>query len=257
MEFRTYSFVAPSGFTYEIREQNGADEDILSNLSDMKTLMNLTKFIASIVVRTNATPHGRLTVDDALDLPVNDRYCIIFNSRIFSLGEEVEFEYDWGKDKGGKVNYGQDLHEYLFDDYGTQPDEDTLNSKPDAIPYYPLVKGGLKLKGYQFTLASGKEIQFDCMDGRGEQMLATMPIEKQTRNTPLLCRNLRLEVDGKWEKVENFQVFSAKDMAEIRRLVASIDPLFKGESHITNPITGEETSYPIMFAPSFFYLTEE
>ena len=32
-----------SGYEYEIREQNGADEDILSNLSDMKTLMNLTK----------------------------------------------------------------------------------------------------------------------------------------------------------------------------------------------------------------------
>ena len=51
MEFRTFRFTGPSGFEYEIREQNGADEDILSNLSDMKTLMNLTKFIAAIVIR--------------------------------------------------------------------------------------------------------------------------------------------------------------------------------------------------------------
>ena len=28
---------------------------------------------------------------------------------------EVEFEYDWGKENGGKVTYGQDLHEFLFD----------------------------------------------------------------------------------------------------------------------------------------------
>ena len=118
MEFRTFRFTGPSGFEYEIREQNGADEDILSNLSDMKTLMNLTKFIAAIVIRTTATPNGKLTVDDALNLPVNDRYAIIFNSRIFSLGEEVEFEYDWGKENGGKITYGQDLHEFLFD-YGT------------------------------------------------------------------------------------------------------------------------------------------
>ena len=24
-------------------------------------------------------------------------------------------EYDWGKENGGKVTYGQDLHEFLFD----------------------------------------------------------------------------------------------------------------------------------------------
>ena len=52
MEFRTFGFIGPSGYKYQIREQNGADEDILSNLSDMKTLMNLTKFIAAIVVTT-------------------------------------------------------------------------------------------------------------------------------------------------------------------------------------------------------------
>lgn len=36
MEFRTFGFIGPSGYKYQIREQNGADEDILSNLSDMK-----------------------------------------------------------------------------------------------------------------------------------------------------------------------------------------------------------------------------
>lgn len=253
MEFRTYSFMAPSGFTYEIREQNGADEDILSNLSDMKTLMNLTKFISSIVVKTDFTPNGRLTIEDALHLPVNDRYCIIFNSRIFSLGEEVEFEYNWGKDKGGKVNYGQDLHEYLFD-YSTQPLAEDLSAKPDAIPYYP---EGKKLHGHVITLTSGKRVVFDNLDGMGEQRLANMPVDKQTRNSALICRNLQLEVDGNWETVENFALFSARDMAEIRKEVAAIDPLFKGESHITSPITEEEVSYPILFAPSFFYLTEE
>ena len=33
----------------------------------------------------------------------------------------------------------------------------------------------------------------------------------------LLCRNLHLEVDGSWEKVENFTPFTAKDMAEMRK----------------------------------------
>ncbi len=42
--------------------------------------------------------------NDALNTSQPSRYAIIFNSRIFSLGEEVEFEYDWGKENGGKVN---------------------------------------------------------------------------------------------------------------------------------------------------------
>jgi len=154
MEFRTFRFTGPSGFEYEIREQNGADEDILSNLSDMKTLMNLTKFIAAIVIRTNATPNGKLTVDDALNLPVNDRYAIIFNSRIFSLGEEVEFEYDWGKENGGKVTYGQDLHEFLFDYSEVPTDNRVFDEKPDAIPYYPK---GIQLTGHEYLLSSARK----------------------------------------------------------------------------------------------------
>lgn len=253
MEFRTFEFTGPSGYLYEIREQNGADEDILSNMSDMKTLMNLTKFIAAIVIRTNATLTGRLTVEDALNLPVNDRYAIIFNSRIFSLGDEVEFEYDWGSENGGKVTYGQDLHEFLFD-YGTVPTEEELSEKPDAIPFYP---EGVKLIDHEYTLTSGKHIKFDCMTGKREQSFMKLPMEKQTKNAPLLCRNLHLEVDGKWEKVESFMPFSAKDMAEMRKYILSIDPVFKGDSHIINPVTGEERTYPVVWAPNFFYLTEE
>lgn len=98
--------------------------------------MNLTKFIAAIVVTTDATPSGKLTIEDALNLPVNDRYCIIFNSRIFSLGDEVEFEYDWGKE-GGKVMYGQDLHEYLFD-YSQVPSEEEL--KENQMPFLSIRK---------------------------------------------------------------------------------------------------------------------
>ncbi|MFR4338542.1 MAG: hypothetical protein ACLT33_11415 [Lachnospira pectinoschiza] len=86
MEFRTFRFVAPSGYFYEIREQNGADEDILSNPVDARTLMNLTKFISAIVVKTDFTAKGKLSIEDALALPVNDRYAIIIQSRIFSLG---------------------------------------------------------------------------------------------------------------------------------------------------------------------------
>ena len=45
--FRTMEFIAPSGFKYVIREQNGEDEDILTNPKDARDLTNLIKFVAS------------------------------------------------------------------------------------------------------------------------------------------------------------------------------------------------------------------
>ena len=64
MEIRTFEFIAPSGFSYTIREQNGEDEEILSNRADARNLMNITKFIASIVVSTDFTTSGHLLVKD-------------------------------------------------------------------------------------------------------------------------------------------------------------------------------------------------
>ena len=130
------TFVAPSGTTFTIREQNGADDDVLSNARTAKNLMNLSYFIAGIVTETDATPSRKLTAQDALKLPVLDRYCILLNSRIFSLGQTLDFVHDWGKENGGEVNYEQDLEEFLFD-YAEIPSAEVLASKPDAIPFYP------------------------------------------------------------------------------------------------------------------------
>lgn len=110
---RKLEFTVPSGYKYVIREQNGADDDILSNPVEARTLRNISRFIAAIVVSTDYTSNGRLTVDDAHQLPVLDKYCIMFNSRMFSMGETVEFEHDWG-DGGGAILYSQELQEFLL-----------------------------------------------------------------------------------------------------------------------------------------------
>lgn len=250
---RTFEFFVPSGYRYEIREQNGEDEEILSNPMDLKDLMNFTKFIQTIVVHTDFTPSGRLTIQDALRIPVNDRYCILFQSRIFSLGETVEFAYKWDT---GTVEYEQDIRELLYDDYSEEGrsklTEPYLNEKPDAIPYYP--EG--KTFAFNFKLSTGKEIKFNILDGEGERRLITLPKEKQTRNSPLICRNLQLMVEGKWEKVQNFSGFTVKETHEIRKFVMSVDPTFEGAVDIENPTTKEVLRYPIITAPGFFFLTE-
>ena len=247
---RTFDFVVPSGYTYTIREQNGEDEEILSNPKDLKDLMNFTKFIQAIVVNTNFTNSGKLTLEDTLRIPVNDRYCILICSRIFSIGDILEFSYKWPD--GNKVSYEQDLNELLFDYAIREGDPRELELKPDAIPYYP---EGTKVE-FEYTLESGKQIKFNIMNGEGERRLVSLPREKQTRNSPLLCRNLQLNVEGNWELVKNFSLFTVKEMHEIRKEVMAVDPTFEGAVDIENPNTGEITRFPIIAAPGFFFLTE-
>lgn len=246
-------FTVPSGFKYTIREQNGADEDILSNPSEAANMMNISRFLAGIIVDTDYTPNRLMTPEEVHNLPVLDKWAILFNSRIHSLGNTLEFEYDWGKENGGAVMYEQDLEDYLFD-YAETPTQEILLSKMDAIPYYPL---GKQSRDIEFETSRGHKFRFDLLTSHGEVYLSTLPLEKRTKNQSLIARNLRLEVDGNWEKVTNFSMFNVKEMAEIRGKVGSIDPLFKGTTKLVNPSYPDLTAeIQIVSAHDFFYLGE-
>lgn len=247
---RTLTFNTPSGHIVTIREQNGADDDVLSNPVDAATLMNLSKFVSGIIVKCDyeGNSNGKISVKQAHELPALDRYCILFNSRIFSLGDTMEFEYNWGEN-GGKVNYEQDLKEYLFD-YSTTPSEEELDSKPNAIPFYPM---GKQFKDIPFTTTSGKELMFDILSAEGESWASNLPAEKQTKNSVFMARNLRLKVNDKFEKVTNFSLFSVKDMRDIRAFVLGNDPTFLGLTTIENPVTHEKVDVSVVMFQDFFY----
>lgn len=249
MELRTIEFTAPSRNIYEIREQNGEDEDILSNPLEMRTLMHLSRYISAIVVKTTFTKSGKLTVDDALNLPLLDRYCILIKARIFSIGPELNFDYSWGK---SVIQYEEDLNKYVFEDYSKVGD-DEISNKPDAVPFY--IDTDI-LEGKHFKLKSGKVISFKAATGKTEQRILSLPEDKRTRNAELIARDLSLEVDGKFEIVQNFSRFGVRDMAEIRHIVNIYDPTFTGVTDVTNPSTGETVQFPILAAPSFFFPTE-
>lgn len=245
---RFMEFVTPSGHHVKIREQNGADDDVLSNPVEAASLLNISRFISGIVVEADYNESKKITVDQAQGLPALDRYCILFQSRIFSLGEILEFEYDWGEN-GGKVSYEQDLREFLFD-YSSVPTEEELDAKPNAIPFYP--EPG-KLKDIHFVTESGKELAFDLMTARGESWVANLPLEKQTKNQIYVARDLRLKVGDKFEKVTNFSMFSMKDMRDIRTNILTHDPIFMGITSIENPTTKQTTEISVVALPGFFY----
>lgn len=251
MEFnhRNLTFMTPSGHLVTIREQNGEDDDILSNPVEAQSMTNLSRFISSIVVECDYNPSKRLSVQQAHELPALDRYCILLNSRRFSLGDEVEFTYDWGKDNGGSIHYTQSISEFLFD-YSEMPSPEEVEAKPNAIPFYPL---GKQFKDIPFETSTGKKLMFDLLNAKAETYLIELPLEQRTKNKELVARNLRLEVNGVYEKVTNFRMFTVKEMSEIRKEVLSVDPLFYGNTDIENPTTGQVTQINIVAIKDFFY----
>ena len=227
--------------------------------------MNINEFIAGIVTHTDFTASGKLLVQDVMKLPLLDRAVILINSRIFSLGEELEFNYKWPRPENSKeqaeFTYTQNLKDYIFEDYCVKPDEEELKAKPDAVPYYLLEEdndnpGKIKLTDHKFTLSSGKEIMWDVATVESEQYLMKLGLDNISRNKDLIARNLRLNVDGNWEKVQNFKLFSVRDMAEMRKEILASDPSFMGTTDIEDPITHSKTQISILTVPTFFYLTE-
>lgn len=259
MEFLTHTFVAPSGTEYTIREQNGQDEEILTNMGDIKKGMNINNFLQGIIV-SSSKKAGKLSMQDVMDMPILDRSCILIQSRIFSIGETLEFEYSWPNpqniEKPRKFEYELDLHEYLFDDY-SKPEaitEEMLLEKPKGIPFYPIRQ---EEKYYTFDLRSGKKIRFHLANGHSEIYLMKLTDDQRTRNTDLIMRGLELNVEGNWEKVFNFSLFSTKDMRELRKYVNSIDPSADLSTPVQDPETGEVEEVSIMGLVSFFFPEED
>ncbi len=250
------TFKLPSGYEVTIREQNGEDDDILSNPVDAKTFMNISKFIAGIVTDTDITATRLLTPEDVQKMPSLDRYAIMVNSRVFSLGEILDFRYAWDGPADGQVrevDYEINLQEEFLFDYGVVPTMEEMEAKPNAIPFYPVPKQTSEI---HFTTKSGKEMCFDLLNARGEAYVLNLPASERTKNQELVARNLKLRVGDNYEPVKNFRMFSPKDMMDIRSAIKGFDPLFHGTTQIEDPETGQKIMVPVMAVDNFFYPRE-
>ena len=243
---KKFTFKLPSGYEVTIREQNGEDDDILSNPVDARTFMNISKFISGIVTDTDITANRLLSAEDVQKMPSLDRYAIMLNSRIFSLGKILDFSYDWEGPAEGQVrtlDYEVDLQEEFLFDYGTIPTMEEMEAKPNAIPFYPVPK---QSKGIQITTKSGKELCFDLLSAEGESYVMNLPAKERTKNQELVARNLQLNVGENYEPVKNFRLFSSQDMMDIRSAVKGTDPVFNGTTQIEDPETKQRIMVPVM-----------
>jgi hypothetical protein len=253
----------PSGKVVEIREQNGNDDDILSNPNDANTGANISKFIAAIVVRAFWKPENncRLSQQEARELLLRDRFCIIFHSRILSIGETMKFTFDWGEDpvKGGKFDYEEDLNRYIWDYDQPFPTEyikdsnDELVKNPDydvqRIAPYPVDS----YEWQEINLQTGRKVRFKLFNGESQEYMLKLPDEAMTKNTELKARSLQFDNNGEWLKAENFSMFTSREMSEIRTMVNLVDASYNPTTEIENPNTKEKMNYPIMYGKDFFY----
>lgn len=239
----------PDGKSWvEIREQNGADDDLLSNRRRADSLMNFCDFISSITLRTNYTENGKLTPEDVASMPALMKYVILVNSRMHSLGKTIGFQYKWPEEVGGYIeNYEEDLSQLVFNDYHNITDEEIIE-KPLAIPFYD----NLPTDGYYYiTTSKGKELRYRPMDTKGEKYLIDNMVEGK-KNDAIIARGLEFQDKGQWHKVATFASFSPKEMNEIRKDIQINDPEFTGNILIESS-KGHQTYYNVMGSPSFFY----
>lgn len=244
----------PTGHTVTIREQTGDDDDIISSGKDAADGTSINKFISAMIVDSDFTENGRVNLSDVMDMKLCDKYFIIISSRIFSLGQIVNFQYHWDKMKS-PTEYHEDLGLYLWDysqsDFPLNPDDPSY-FKYRLRPH----KAGQELHR-ELTLPTGLHVRYTFMNGRGEKYLMSLPDDEQSKNKELIARDLHMKVNENWVKVQNFKTFKARDMAFLRNDVFEIwDPIIELATDLEHPRTGELLQYPILGSNDFFYPRE-
>jgi len=250
---KTKTVIVPSGRQFVLRETNGEDDDILSNSETGRDQSNVDYYLARVVIK-EITDNKEIpfSFDKARKLLKNDRTALLLHIRIHNLGAIVKFSFDFGMDPktGGEFNYVEDISQYIHDytkDFPLQGEEGYFKYK---IPPYPEDAYSL----FELSLQSGKRVRMGLMNGEGQSYI--MNQEFVSKNTDFKARNLEIDIEGKWVKVENFAMFSSRDMVELRAWEKEIDPKYLPITEIEHPHTKQLIEFNMLNSPDFFYPVE-
>lgn len=233
----------PTGRTVVLRQQNGADDDTLTNGKAISKGMAIANYLASIIVDSDYTDKGVLSPTEVVRLRLPDAYYIMVSSRIFSLGHMVNFTYQW-ETNSKPVEYEEDLFQFIWDFNKPFPTEN-----PERY-----IKPVSEELTREITLPSGKVVIYEFANTLTENYMANLPLEQQSKNQELLARNLKLKnTGGEYNKVENFRMFNIQDMRFLRNDISEHDPLMDFTSTIENPVSGEVIPYPVLASLDFFF----
>jgi len=249
---KIHEFITPSGYTMIIREQNGNDDDVITKTGN-SNINSINAFIQGIIIYCELFPDvQQLSMAQLMALKLRDKYITLLQSRIFSLGNILNFSYDWKVPGRPPFDYTEDLNKYIWD-YSTPFPQlgDKEYFKYRTKPY----ANGLEIEK-ELLLSSTKKVKYQYLSGISEKTLLDRVDNDITINDELRARGFQWEVKGTWMIVENFKDFSPKDMIEIRNDVNAVDEKMQSLTEIENPLNGTIVTLPLLGISDFFFPRE-
>lgn len=233
----------PSGLVLTIREQNGNDDETISRMNSESGIA-LAEFISNIIQSNNAEGK-RYTPAQIEAWRTNDQNYFLLASREFSLGPLIKVNFVCPTCQFQNPPFEEDLNPYL-----TGVDAE---GKPFKYACPPYKDNG---KEREFTLSSGRVIRYKYKTGAIDAKALEIDQSQLTLNSGLRMRDLSLRIsEGKYQKIEMFNIFSAREMSEIRRDINENDPAFEAisEYRCTNPRCKALHKISLITQPDFFF----
>lgn len=237
---RKQKYVTPSGLEFTLREQTGADDEILNAAQDETVMIN--SYLANVI--EEGPGNKRFSAEDVKKLRLGDKYFLVVSSRILSLGNILYFQYQWDPNEAS-IEYEEDLSRYVWDYSEPFPevgDPLYFDQRFQPYPAEEFIEGQV----------GDYKLRMDYLDGAGEAYMLKLPANSRTVNQELRARNLRF-FDTEWKIVKTFTSFTARDMVYIRNLAHEGDPAIEGLTTVTHPGTGESLALPLLGIKDFFY----
>jgi len=156
---KVFEAMLPSKDKIIIREQNGEDDDILSNLADFKSGESVHNFLAGVIIWHSR--YGKVVTPEMIKkMPQRDKYISLILTRIFSYGDELHFKWQW-EDSKKPDEYTEDLNIYIWD--YTKPLPKTSDKEYSKFRIEPYTDD--PYQKIEATLQSGKHVRMSYING--------------------------------------------------------------------------------------------
>lgn len=250
----TLPVTLPSGNVATIRETNGEDEDIITNVQKAQDLSSINDFLSRIIVSHDFDhlPNKQGVSSQEVEGMLNaNRHYLLLKSRILSLGSDLYFNWQCKNKKcmykpDGLVK--EDISEFDQDLSQPIPEKGHPDYNPAKIQKYPQGKATF----IEYTTSSGKRVAWDLLTGSGEKKILTLR-DKASINSALLVRNFRWYINEQWTIVTSFRDFTSRELTEIRNELTKNDYEFAPIIIIECPKCHTVEEIPLLAIQDFFF----
>ncbi len=243
-------FILPSGYTCIIREHNGEDDELITTEKHLLDGTSIHRYVASIIQLHGYYGNG-VTLKQVKEMPIRDIYTILIKSRIFSIGEIIEFSYTFSDDEDEQL-FREDLRRYIHNYESDFPKEGEEGY--DKYKLEPYIDDPYE-NDIIIKLTSGKEVKMNYAQGQAETHMALLDSEKRNINQELKARNIQFKSPdfSDWKTVISFSVFSKKDMQQIRTALRKVDPPLAIITDLEDPKNGNIHEVNVAGLQDFFF----